>query len=529
MDIFALGGTGKEYEVWCDRLPVSVAHQHPGEMSVQALWTGLPFVLAGNQASIQEWFDNLDIASQELIGDHAFFWVLTSGDGFEHALIRDERLTVLDWSKREYNVITEALEWLARFPLMAGLSYELQHVREEIDRISSGRTEPATPVLILGESGSGKEGAAQSLFKASNRRSPPGFHAIGGAWLDMEPGLALAELFGIEGGAASNVKARSGLIETYSEGAIFVDDFDTAPKLLQERLLRITSTRKGETASYTRIGSDTERFTNVWLIFATNSNIRAMLQQNRMRPDFLFRFEDRVITVPPLRSRPADLPAIAAHIWRELVANGNGMIDDRVLPWKSLRQLSRRKLPWAGNIRELAALLGLVASMCRMPKHRENSTGALIDEVLTKGSGYFDWFGILTAPEFSAAPPLAPDVKIAQIVMQDAMALEDGLSVCEREVKMILGDEHWKELQLLVSKCVKRDPAKVSRRFCRCLVFVNRFGAIRNSDAEALTELDQIQSAKYLKWLAEGSNFLSPPTRETLSSPFVYGPGPYIR
>src|SRR5689334_14945383 len=128
MEILALSGTEKEFDDWCGELPIATVVRRLDNLSARAVWTGKPFVVAGEQAAIQEWLDNLDVASREVIRNHAFFWLLTSSGGFEHPLLRDERLTVLDWSKREYNVISEALEWLGRFPLMAGLSYEQQHL-----------------------------------------------------------------------------------------------------------------------------------------------------------------------------------------------------------------------------------------------------------------------------------------------------------------------------------------------------------------------------------------------------------------
>ena len=100
-----------------------------------------------------------------------------------------------------------------------------------------------------------------------------------------------------------------------------------------------------------------------------------------------------------------------------------------MLSWRSLRDLHFRKLQWKGNVRELAALLSLVVSMCKMPIHRHKSTGTLIEQVLARGPGYFEWFGILASEEFTAAPP-GPD-RVDQILASDPDPIPGELSPCE--------------------------------------------------------------------------------------------------
>ena len=143
---------------------------------------------------------------------------------------------------------------------------------------------------------------------------------------------------------ATGVEEHKGPVVQYSEGAIFVDDLETAPKLLQERLLGIASTANGQQAEYWRTGAKSPD-TPTWLIFSTNGDVVEMIKSGRLRIDFLFQFEDRVIVVPPLRNRPADVPAIARHIWKALVENSAGLLDDRLLPWRSLRELNSNGWP----------------------------------------------------------------------------------------------------------------------------------------------------------------------------------------
>jgi DNA-binding NtrC family response regulator len=527
IEIYNLDGTIDLTE-WLTGLERHDVSTWPESQAERAVWTGNPFIVAGNKASLQKWFDGLDSGAVKVIGDHAYFWVLTSGSSFQHRLIPEDRLTVLDWTKREHNVIHEALEVLDLFPKLSGLSKEMHHLREEILRIGAGPQEPATPVLIFGESGSGKEGTAQSLFKACTRSENHELHAIGGASLESDSGMSLSELFGIEKSVATGVVERAGLVEVYSNGALFIDDFDTASKLLQERLLRITSTPKGSLARYQRVGGVEDRFTNVWLIFATNHNITEMLKSGALRLDFLFRFEDRVIVIPPLRNRPADLPAIAQAIWGSLSAAAGPALKDRILSWRSVRDLhAREQLKWKGNVRELAALLSLVVSMCKMPKHRHESTSALIEQVLAKGPSYFEWFGILASEEFTAAPP-APD-RVGQILAFDTDPIPGELSPCEIEICKSLGEDHWNELLALVKRKVSRDMDRIRRILCRYQLYTLRFGAtLSKYEAQPLSGLHEIQALKHLKWLSESNRFLQPAEGSTTSNAKkIFGPGTY--
>jgi DNA-binding NtrC family response regulator len=513
---------------WLKRLKPHEVSVWPENRAERAPWTGNPFIVAGNKASLKRWFDSLDPeGALKIIRDHAYFWVLTSTSGFEHDLIPRDRLTVLDWTKQEHNVIHEAMDMLTRLPRLAGLSKGMHHLREEIVRIGAGKQEPASPVLIFGETGSGKEGTAQSLFDECSRELKPGLYSMGGSLLEMDPGMALAELFGIDPGVASDVKGRPGLLEIFSEGGIFIDDFDTAPRMLQERLLRITSTPKGQKAVFRRIGGDEDIFTNVWLIFATNHDITQMLKSGALRLDFLFRFEDRVLVVPPLRSRPADVPAIARSLWNSLTAAAGEALEDRVLSWRSLRDLHSRKLEWKGNVRELAGLLSLVASMCKMPKQRHKSTDTLIKQVLAKGPGYFEWFGIVASEEFTAAPP-APD-RVDQFLATDPDPAPGELSACEIEVRDRLGDSQWNEFLALVQEKVKRNQDEIRRIFCRYQVYALRFGATLSRDeAHRLSGREVTQALKHLKWLSESNRFLQPADRSSSSNAkWIYGPGTY--
>jgi DNA-binding NtrC family response regulator len=462
IDLFWLAGTDKvKVDTWVQTFGGAEVNSRSADKASWAMWTGRPFILSGKPNALDGWLHSLDEHAAVVLKDHAFFWILTNTGTYNHELLPQDRVVVLDWRKEEQHIIRDGLSILEKFGRLAGFSRSMQHLREEIERIASGQVGPSSPVLIIGESGSGKEGTAQTLVDFSRRAGVPGLCAISGAWLRMDPGLALAELFGIDPEIATNVKERPGLVELYSKGAIFIDDFDTAPIVVQEQLLRITSTPKGQKAKYRRVGSSEERETNVWLLFATNANIERMLEEKTLREDFLFRFEDRVLVTRPLRERPADLPAIAHRLWPQMLQASGLSLEDRPLPWRVLHDLQSRahSLRWEGNVRELAALLGLVVSMARMPRHRKHSTSALVEHVLERGNSFKQWFGILASDFFTAAPQPPSSDPVRQILGMDSgpevdVLLPSGervtLSPCEAEIKDVLTGARWIELVELI-------------------------------------------------------------------------------
>ena len=518
-----------EIDKWVSSVDDFEIRQLSAEHADSAVWRGMPFIVAGRKGQLDAWFGRQDEHASTMLRTCAYFWVLTDCNKYEHRHLPTDRITVLNWEVGERHIVRDALSLLSEFPKLAGLSNHMHHLREEILRIAFGPKGPSTPVLILGESGSGKEETAHSLFEKSCRAANPGLHCLGGAWLNIDPGLALSELVGIEDQIATNVRARAGLLEVYSEGALFVDDFDTAPRTVQEVLLRLMSTPKGQKGKFKRVGGDKERDTNAWIIFSTNANIEAMLEARQLRPDFLYRFEDRVLVIPPLRQRPADLPAIANVLWSSLLNEPDAQsgIQDRVLSWRTIRNIARLSLRWDGNVRELSALLRLTASMARMPRHRQHSIGTLIDEILSRGDSYKKWFiRLLDSGFFSSAPPRPASEIIEDIIKRDSEPLVNDLSYCENEVKQQLGDK-WSELQHLAESKNKRDPKGLVRNFCRYLLCASRSGQLTNDEAAIISSLADTQAAKQLKWLSEESKFLSKPVTGP-NNRLIYEPGEYL-
>src|SRR5205085_5457035 len=144
-----------------------------------------------------------------------------------------------------------------------------------------------------------------------------------------------------------------------------------ALSLIQGPLLRIMATGVDQPANFYRVGQEGleqgKRRTWAFLVFSTNADVTALLREGKLREDFIFRFKDRIIHIPPLHKRLSDIPAIALPFWDELWASN--ATRKRELNPIVLRHILSRETQWKGNIRTLQALLSLMASMMSLPVH----------------------------------------------------------------------------------------------------------------------------------------------------------------
>jgi len=221
-----------------------------------------------------------------------------------------------------------------------GVSPAARRVRAWVRRLASLRTS----VLVLGETGVGKEVVARALHEESGRARLVSF-----AVTELAEGLLEAELFGHERGAFTGaVQARRGLFEQAHGGTLLLDEIGDAPPTLQAKLLRVL-----ESAEVRRVGGEAVRALDVRVVAATHRDLAADVRTGRFREDLFYRLAQATIAVPPLRERCADIDVLAVDLLRQLSAQ-RGEPSPTAAPefFAALRSQ-----PWPGNARELRAAL----------------------------------------------------------------------------------------------------------------------------------------------------------------------------
>jgi DNA-binding NtrC family response regulator len=206
------------------------------------------------------------------------------------------------------------------------------------------------PALILGESGSGKEGIASLLHARSPRRSKP-LVALNAGGVPRE--LVESELFGHERGAFTGAThAHRGVFDQADGGTLFLDEIGELALPLQARLLRVL-----ESGEVRRVGGEGTRRVDVRVVCATHRDLRALVHEGAFREDLYFRLARLVLEVPALRTRPEDIRALARHFLQEL----EPIVGSRTLSKDALALLCAYS--WPGNVRELRNVLCAAAAV----------------------------------------------------------------------------------------------------------------------------------------------------------------------
>jgi DNA-binding NtrC family response regulator len=196
-----------------------------------------------------------------------------------------------------------------------------------------------TTVLLVGETGTGKDLAAQALHDASPRADKP-FVVVD--CNSVPPNLLEADLFGYEAGALSGTTGRGeGALMEAQGGTIFFDEITKLPLDLQPKLLRAIETREARA-----LGSNTTRRLDVRIIAASDRDLGIEVNRGTFREDLFYRLNVVRIVLPPLRERPDDVPILANHFYRQLTRD-----DAAVLPPATIARLLLHR--WPGNAREL--------------------------------------------------------------------------------------------------------------------------------------------------------------------------------
>lgn len=253
----------------------------------------------------------------------------------------------------------------------------------EVKRQARRAAQFDSPVLLLGETGTGKELLAQSIHGASARNHQP-FIALNVAAIPET--LLETEFFGVAPGAYTGAdrKGREGKFALAEGGTLFLDEIGDMPLVLQAKLLRVLQEREFEA-----VGSNRVQKTDVRIIAATSSDLPALVEAGRFRADLYYRLNVLTVAVPPLRERLTDLELLCETILEQLAIRSGQ--HQRELTLEALALL--RTQPWRGNVRELRNVLERAAMLSE-----SNPLGAT------------DLRPILPVPvrESGIAPPAAP-------------------------------------------------------------------------------------------------------------------------
>ena len=221
---------------------------------------------------------------------------------------------------------------------MVGESAEFQAVLKTLQVVAP----TDATVLILGETGTGKELIARAIHNLSSRR---GRAMVKLNCAAIPTGLLESELFGHEKGAFTGAIAQKiGRVETADKGTLFLDEVGDIPPELQPKLLRVLQEQEFE-----RLGSTRTIQVDTRLVAATNRNLEAMVNQRTFREDLYYRLNIFPIHIPPLRERPSDIPLLV-DFFVEKYAKRMGKRIERIPP-ETMRALT--DWHWPGNIREL--------------------------------------------------------------------------------------------------------------------------------------------------------------------------------
>jgi DNA-binding NtrC family response regulator len=221
---------------------------------------------------------------------------------------------------------------------LVGTSDLLRRVADTIELIANRRS----TVLLLGETGSGKEVVARAIHEASQRASMPLIPVNCAAIPDN---LIEAELFGhVKGAFTGATAARVGRFEQAHRGTLFLDEVGDVPLDLQAKLLRALQERE-----FQRVGSSETIRVDVRVIAATNVNLLERVRQGKFREDLYYRLNVVPIQIPPLRERQEDIPGLARHFIKRVCQQER--LPAKTLSPDALAELVR--YPWPGNVRQL--------------------------------------------------------------------------------------------------------------------------------------------------------------------------------
>ena len=256
----------------------------------------------------------------------------------ENALAFGEIAELKDKLAQEKLYLEDEIRGEMDFEGIVGQSSALRHVLQLVDTVAPS----SSTVLLLGETGTGKELIARAVHERSRRKDRT-FVKVNCAAIPT--GLLESELFGHERGAFTGaISQKIGRLELADQGTLFLDEVGDIPIEIQPKLLRALQEREFE-----RLGSTRTKKVDVRLVAATNRNLEQMIEQRQFREDLYYRLNVFPIRIPPLRERPEDIPLLVRYFAQKYGRRMEKQIES--VPTITMKKLS--KWHWPGNIREL--------------------------------------------------------------------------------------------------------------------------------------------------------------------------------
>src|SRR5712692_4538556 len=256
----------------------------------------------------------------------------------ENALAYREISELKDKLAQERLYLEEEIRSEMNFENIVGNSPALKHVLELVETVAPSDS----TVLLLGETGTGKELIARAIHDRSRRKART-FVKLNCAAIPT--GLVESELFGHEKGAFTGaISQKSGRLELADQGTLFLDEVGDIPIEIQPKLLRALQEREFE-----RLGSNRTKQVDVRLVAATNRDLEQMMENREFRSDLYYRLNVFPIRIPPLLERPEDIPLLVRYFTQKYGRRMQKQIDS--IPAAALKKLS--SWHWPGNIREL--------------------------------------------------------------------------------------------------------------------------------------------------------------------------------
>lgn len=268
---------------------------------------------------------------------------------------------------------TPLIERTTALPEVLHLHVFSESMRAVLEKANLFAQDPSLPILIRGETGTGKELIAQTIAKRHGANKP--FIAINCSALPEQ--LIEAELFGYEKGAFTGASptGRKGVFEQAGDGTVFLDEIGTMDHHLQSKLLRVL-----EQKVFTRVGGNTLFSLSSRILTATNLNLESAVASGHFRSDLLYRINAGMIIIPPLRERKEDIIPLAYEFCRRFAS-------EQGITFMGISKEGEKifeEYPWPGNVRELKNSMRLLALVTRGRR-------AELDDIKSLSLSFSEW------------------------------------------------------------------------------------------------------------------------------------------